>query len=408
MSDDSDPFDYFDRATGADTVRNPYPEFAEQRRRCPVQKVDLRAMAKGISEEQAQALPNVYQVLSHDLVSQVLRDGQTFSSSFYSNTMGAVMGHSILEMDAPEHGRYRGLIQKAFSKKALERWEDELVRPIVNGFIDRFVERGRADLVRELTFPFPVHVIAGMLGLPHADLPQFHRWTVELISVGFDWETGVRASQHLAKYLQPFLDQRRADPTDDLISVLAHAELDGQRLTDEEILAFLRLLLPAGAETTYRSTSNLLFGLLSNTDQLEAVRNDRSLIPQAMEEGLRWEPPLTGIARVCTRDVELAGVQIPAGSTIGVNLGAANHDDTRYEDPERFDIFRPARQHMAFAFGPHRCLGMHLATMETEVVLGSVLDRLPGLRLDPAAVDIHITGQAFRSPRKLPVRFGAQ
>ena len=190
-----------------------------------------------------------------------------------------------------------------------------------------------------------------------------------------------------------------------MISVLLQAELDGQRLTDEDIFAFLRLLLPAGAETTYRSSSNLLFGLLSNPDQLDAVRADRTLVPQAIEEGLRWEPPLTGIMRTAARDVELGGVTVPAGSILSVTLGAANHDDNRWEEPDRFDLFRDPQQHMAFAFGPHMCLGIHLARMETSVVLDAVLDRLPNLRLDPAADDVHITGLAFRAPRSLPVVF---
>ena len=139
---------------------------------------------------------------------------------------------------------------------------------------------------------------------------------------------------------------------------------------------------------------------------LEAVRADRSLLPQAIEEGLRWEPPLTGIARTTTREVELAGVRLPAGAIVQVNMGAANHDETRWDHPEEFDIFRPPQPHAAFASGPHMCLGMHLARMETAVALNAVLDRLPNLRLDPGADDLHITGLVFRAPRSLPVVFG--
>ncbi len=404
-----DPFELFDRAAGADSCRNPYPEYAETRRRCPVARLDLTALlgAKARASAPGGQLPEVYQALSHEAVSQVLRDAATFSSrEVYAASMGVVMGPTILAMDPPEHGRYRGLIQTAFSKKALARWEHELVRPLVNGLIDAFAGRGRADLVRELTFPFPVHVIAGMLGLPAGDLPRFHRWAVQLISVGFDPANGMTGSQRLAEYLKPLIAERRARPGDDLVSVLAQAELDGQRLDDEHILGFLRLLLPAGAETTYRSSSNLLFGLLSRPEQLEALRGDRSLMDAAIEEGLRWEAPLTGIARRCTRDAQVAGQAIPAGAIVSVNLGSANHDETRYERPEEFDLFRPPRQHMAFAFGPHRCLGMHLARMETAVAVGAVLDRLPNLRLDPKAHDVHITGRGFRAPRSLPVLFG--
>jgi cytochrome P450 len=349
----------------------------------------------------------IYSVVRHDAVARVLLDGETFSSSGYARSMGLVMGHTILEMDEPEHGRYRGLIQKAFTKRALDRWERELVRPVVHGLIDRFADRGRADLVRELTFPFPVSVIAGMIGLDEADHRDFHRLAVELISIAIDPMRGVRASQGLRELFARVLADRRREPRDDLMSVLAQAELDGTRLDDEAIYAFLRLLAPAGAETTYRSSSNLLFGLLTHREQLEALRADRGLMSQAIEEGLRWECPLMGIMRTATRDVEIDGTLIPAGAILNVNLGAANRDETRYENPDAFDIHRPQKTHMAFAFGAHRCLGMHLARMETSVALNAVLDRLPDLRLDPQVEDVHITGLTFRSPLALPVVFEA-
>ena len=254
-------------------------------------------------------------------------------------------------------------------------------------------------------FPFPVHVIAGMLGLPRDGLPQFHAKAVELITIAVDIERGLGASQWLYDYFAAIIAERRAEPRGDVISVLAQAELDGQRLTDDEIIAFLRLLLPAGAETTYRSSSNLLYGLLTHPEQLAALRDDRSLMPQAIEEGLRWEPPLTRIARTATRDVEVDGVTIPAGAPVAVDMGSANHDPARWDDPDAFDIFREPQKHMAFAYGPHTCLGMHLARMETTVVLNRVLDRLPNLRLDPGADDVYITGLMFRAPNQLPVLF---
>ena len=345
--------------------------------------------------------------LSYDLVQEVLRDGNTFSSALYALFMGPLMGHSILEMGEPEHHRYRGLIQKAFTRKAMERWETELVKPICHGLIDNFAERGNTDLAREYTFWFPINVIAGLLGLPAEDLSRFHRLAVELISGPFMPERGQQASSELRTYFATILDARRAEPADDLISDLAQDEMDGEKPTDEEIFSFLRLLLPAGAETTYRSSGNLLYGLLSNPDQLEAVRADRTLIPRAIEEGIRWEPPLTAIIRTSTRDVELAGTPLPVGSVVVAHLGAANRDPARWEEPDRFDIFRDPKTHASFALGPHTCLGMHLARMETGVALEALLDRLPDLRLDPGDQDPHITGLGFRSPTSLPVRFQA-
>jgi len=403
---DYDPFEEFNRAQGIGHVQDPYVDFKQKRSQCPVHKLDPKLLGGGQAKHALPGASDVYQVLSHDGVAQVLRDGETFTSTIYENLMGIVMGHTILEMDEPEHGRYRRLIQQAFSKKALARWETDLVRPIVTACIDRFAGRGRADLVRELTFPFPVSVIAGMLGLPEADLPRFHRLAVELISIAIDPARGIQASQALERYLLPLIEARREAPRDDLISVLATAELEGTKLTDAEIVAFLRLLLPAGAETTYRSSSNLIFGLLTHTDQLDAVKRDRSLIPQAIEEALRWEPPLLGILRRATRDTEIDGVPVPKGATLSVSMGSANRDDERYTDAERFDIFRPARQHLAFGFGAHRCLGMHLARMETTVALEAVFDRLPNVRLDPDAGPVSITGVTFRAPTTLPVVFG--
>jgi len=236
------------------------------------------------------------------------------------------------------------------------------------------------------------------------DLPVFHRKGVELITIMADIERGYQASLWLYDYFQKIITERRADPRNDLISVLAQAELEGQQLTDDEIIAFLRLLLPAGAETTYRSSSNLMYGLLSNPDQLEALRKDRSLMPQAIEEGVRWEPPLTSIGRTAARDVEIEGVLIPKGSPVSVCMASANRDESRWENPDAFDIFRDQKQHMSFAFGPHMCLGMHLARMETSVAINAILD-LPNLRLDPAAEDVHISGLAFRAPAGLPVLF---
>jgi cytochrome P450 len=407
-------FDAFNRATGMGAMRDPYPIFDALRAQGPVVKLEPNLFlgggeggpAGGSDGPLPADLPDeIYVAVAFEAVSRVLRDGALFSSAGYAKTMGPVMGRTILEMDAPEHMRHRALIQKAFTKKAIDGWERELIAPVVNGLIDRFASRGAADLVRELTFPFPVAVIAGMMGLPAGDFAEFHRLAVELISVMVDHAGAIRARDGLEAIFARVLADRRRSPRDDLVSVLAHAELDGQRLSDDEIFAFLRLLAPAGAETTYRSSSNLIFGLLSNPDQLEAVRADRALVPEAIEEGLRWECPLLGIMRTATRDTEVCGVPIPAGAAVSVNLGAANRDPERWDRPHAFDVFREKKANMAFAFGPHRCLGMHLARRESEVVLNAVLDRLPGLRLDPAAEDVHVTGMIFRAPQALPVVF---
>jgi cytochrome P450 len=406
--DESDPFEKFNRAQGVGAVVDPYPGLAAMRAQNPVHRMNLSGMLGNSPTSQLNtmlAAPEIYLALSYDTVFEVLRDGARFSSAGYKKTMGLVMGDTILGMDGADHLRHRALLSRAFTPRAIDRWESELVRPIVNAYVDRFAARGEADLVRELTFPFPVHVVAAMIGLPESDHPAFHRLAVELISIGIDFDGAIRAARELRELFAPVVAARRQQPQDDLISVLAHAELEGTRLSDEEIYAFLCLLAPAGAETTYRSSSNLLCGLLANPDQLDALRHDRSLVPQAIEEGLRWEPPLLSIMRTASHDTELAGVPIPEGAPIAVNLGAANRDPSRWDDPDRFDVFRPQKPHIAFAVGPHVCLGMHLARMETRVLLDVLFERLPNLRVDPDAKDGGITGLIFRSPKELRVRF---
>jgi len=409
-NEEYDPFTAFDEAAGVGQVRDPYAVFHEMRSECPVHAGSQAHRFRDLGEDNMEAAligdRTPYALMTFSGVQQALKDGETFSSSGYAESIGMLMGHSILEMDEPEHHRYRSLIQQAFTRKAMERWEADIVRPIVHANIDKFAERGHADLVRELFFPFPVQVIAEMLGLPRDGLREFHAKAVELITIMTDIERGLIASQWLYDYFTKIIAERRIEPKTDVISVLTQAELDGQRLTDDEIIAFLRLLLPAGAETTYRSSSNLMFGLLSNPEQLEALRNDRDLMPQAIEEGLRWEAPLTSIGRTAMREVEVDGVTIPAGSPVQVCMGAANRDPGRWENPDQFDLFRDPQQHMAFAFGPHMCLGIHLARMETTVVVNAVLDRLPNVRLDANAEDVHISGLAFRAPNHLPVLFG--
>jgi cytochrome P450 len=260
--------------------------------------------------------------------------------------------------------------------------------------------------VREFTFPFPTQVIAGILGLPREDYKQFQRWSIAILSFLAKQDEAIAASREVEEYMSGILADRRRAPREDLISGLAHAELEGERLSDDEIFSFLRLLLPAGVETTFRSTGNLLFLLLSHPEQLQTVRSDRLLLPQAIEEALRLETPLLNITRLATRDTEIDGVPVPAGSTIMLMLAAANREETRYEEPDRFDITRVnPKPHMAFGHGPHVCLGMHLARVEMRVALNLLFDRLPELRLDPKADDPHIRGQVFRSPTSLPVLF---
>ena len=400
LFDDLEDFGAFDDVVSGN-IRDPYPELARQNREEPVQRIDI----SGMPGEEGKPVFIVYR---HEDIVQMLRDNETFSSAIIISAFGDVLGKQVmLGMDEPEHGRHRALVSKVFSQKALARWEDNLVGKVGNELIDGFARVGKADLVKDFTFPYPTQIIAGLLGLPRDDYPQFQRWSISLLSFTINPERGKAASEALVKYFSPILEARRAEPRDDLISSLARAAIDGEKLSDEEIYSFLRLLLPAGVETTYRSLGNLLFALLSHREQFEAVKGDRSLLPQAIEEAVRWDAPLLNITRVTTCETELGGVKIPAGCSVMPMLGAANRQEDRYPEPNEFNIFRAAKGNVGWGHGVHVCLGMHLARMEMRVAMNLLIDRLPNLRFDPEADDLHIRGQVFRSPAALPVVFGA-
>ncbi|MCA2245456.1 cytochrome P450 [Mycobacterium sp. WUMAC-067] len=402
---DADPFALPDPMQIGPSV-DPYPYVAEARRRNAVQQGWPLPTATSIGPA-ADVTSNAYNVLGYEEVAAVFRDDVTYSSSLIAKAIGPLLANTIVAMDEPEHHTHRSLVFQAFRPKLLARWETELVRPAADELIDSFAGLGRADLVRRFTFALPIRVIARILGLPRHDIGRFQRWSIEVISIGTDWDRGMAAFDALRDYFAELVEQRRRDPQDDLITELVGAEVDGQRLSDEEIFAFLRLLLPAGVETTYRSLGNLLFALLTHPDQLAEVIDDPGLIPQAVEEGLRWLSPIFHTGRVITRDGRLGGVDIPAGSTVTLFVGAANRDEKVFTDADSFDVHRKHNPHLAFAVGAHSCLGMHLARMENRISLQAILERLPELRLDPDAAAPQIIGMPLRSPEALPVLFTA-
>lgn len=392
--------------TGQETVslRDPYPFFAHKRRQAGV----FAGTVMDYSKTPESLMPKrEYSAVSFEAVNTVFRDGRVFSSAPYDKTIGLFMGPTILAMEGRKHRDHRNLVSAAFKSKALARWEPAVVRPICNALIDEFIDTGEADLVRQFTFEFPTRVIAELLGLPAEDLPVFRQRAVELISYHVNYERAFEASAALKDYFVEQIEQRKSRPTEDIIGDLVSAEIDGEKLSDEAIYSFLRLLLPAGLETTYRSSGNLLFLLLTHPEQFAAVQSDRQLIGQAIEEGLRYETPLTTVQRFTTEDTALEGVEIPARAVVGVCIGSANRDERRWERPEEFDIFRKHLPHISFAAGEHTCLGLHLARLETRVALECLLNRLANLRL-LTDDDPHIHGQPFRSPTALPVTFDAQ
>jgi cytochrome P450 len=318
------------------------------------------------------------------------------------------MGELIVGLDGEEHRTYRNLVAKAFRQSQLEKWDATLVRPLIDQLVDAIAPNGRAELVADITSKYPVQVICGIVGVPLEDADQFAQWAIEINTGPLDPPKGFAAKQAMTDYLQPLIDARRANPTGDFLSDLVNAEVDGERLRDERLWGFLRLLLPAGAETTYRVLGSALYALLTHPDTLARVQADLSLIPAVVEETLRWETSVTMVSRVATRDTEVGGCPIHKGEPVGVVTGAANRDGSRFERPEEFDIDRPPALHLAFGTGPHQCLGMHLARLELNAALEVILGRLPNLRLDPDDTGAKpvVEGFAFRGPNRLPVLFG--
>lgn len=374
-------------------VADPYPAYASLRRREPVKAMEFPLGPTSI-------------VTRYDDVMAVLRDATLFSSSANGKGIGLVMGRTIIEMDGAEHSRHRNIIAPAFLPKALRRNLEQIIARVADDLLDRIVRRGSADLVSEFTHHFPVRIIAQLIGIPEEEYPKFQEWSFDLIGFASEPMKGFAASEALVQFLKPLIAARRAEPREDLLSTLSHAEVDGHRLTDEEIYSFLRLLLPAGAETTLRLMGTTLFALLSSPALLERVRADRGEIGWALDEALRWDAPVQFVSREATATTHIAGVEIPQGHYLLVAVGSANRDETHFNDPDRFDLDRHPTDHIAFGFGRHFCLGSHLARLEATIGINAMLDRLPDLRLDPAE-ESGIVGLAFRSPNRLPVRFGS-
>jgi cytochrome P450 len=393
--------DSHDQSSAPDVTIDPYPYFDHMRKTAPVWRGTL--MESDLMPEELKVSEN-WVLFDFDSVFTAFREDQVFASELYNQTIGLVFGPTILGMHGKQHHDHRSLVSKAFKQSALAQWEPEVIDPICDQLVDEFKNDGEADLVKAVTFEFPTRVTAALLGLPQEDLEMFRRLSLQLISITEDIEAGLTASVELGTYFQDQVDQRRSKSTDDVIGDLVAAEIDGEKLTDEAIISFLRLLLPAGLETTYRSSGNLLALLLTHPDQLEAVQRDRDLIPAAIEEGIRYETPLVLVARNTTRDVEMHGKTIPEGAQVNLCMGAANRDEKRWENPDVFDIQRPRRAHISFAGGIHSCLGMHLARVETKAMLNSLFDRVTDIQLVPDD-DTKITGMPFRSPKHLPVTF---
>jgi cytochrome P450 len=385
---------------------DPYPAFHRLRRSGPVHAGIIHELIGFDGPATYHGLPFPdrphFSVFSWRECDAVFRDDEVFASSpdavdpdLEHGELGALT--SMLTMGGARHRSYRGLVQPSFVPARAEWWIRNWIEQTVHALIDGFVQDGHCELNVDFCAAIPVLTITGSFG------------------IGVDQALELRSSfdrpDRILAMLQPVVAARRAEPQDDLISVLVEAELtddEGRthRLSDAEIASFSLLLLQAGSGTTWKQLGIALTALLARPALLRTVTDDRSLLRPAVEESLRWMPNLPMFSRWATRDVELAGVTIPAGAVVHLCLGAANRDPERWDHPDDFDPSRPVKPTLAFGGGPHVCLGMHVARAEMMVGIGAVLDRLPNLRLDHDADPPRIVGMYERGATAIPVLFG--
>jgi cytochrome P450 len=334
-------------------------------------------------------------------VERALKDEVAFSTRHQEWQLEPVIGRSLGAMTGHEHATQRSLVAPSFRGKALA----ERFQAVIDANADRLLdelqggrEHATVDLVDGFSRWFPINVIADMLGLPKGDHERFHDWYSSfmafLSNITQDPDViawGERTKREFPAYILPIIRSRREEPGDDLVSVLATAEIDGVRMSDDQIQAFIGLLLIAGGETTDKVVASLFRNLLDHPEQLAAVRADRSLVPRALAETLRFKPPVNVVLRTCEVDTEVEdGGVVPAGATVACVVGAANRDERRFARPDEFDLMRDdldvgrafggASQHLAFGKGRHYCVGALLARAEVESATNKILDRMPELR----------------------------
>jgi cytochrome P450 len=373
----------------------------------PVQEADFYKIV-GLPSDPTYYDRPVFTIFGYDDIRGIMSNLDIVSQDHFRYALGLTFGpFSLTAIDPPHHPRYRRIFQKAFLPNVISGWSEEFVEPVIIDLIDKFAARGRCDLLTEFIRPYPFEIIYRQLRLPPEATAIFYRLAMALAAIAADFSNAREAYYKLGMYFLSLVRLRRKSPGTDLISVLATTELDGEFLPDEVVVSFLRQLMNAAGDTTYRSTSSMLTALLSERpDQFELLKNDRGLVAKAIEETLRWEGPVTMTVRSIKKDVVIKDVKIPAGAIVQLVLANANHDPNAYPEPEKFDLMRPqSRPHIAFAAGPHVCLGQHLARLEMARALNILLDRLPDLRLDPDYPRPRIRGANMRRARELRVRF---
>lgn len=394
-----------------------YERLAELRSTGPVhpgsvpQNLGLDTVHGAVVMDRPEGPPQLFSCYSFETCDRVYRDNETFSSEIYIGRFSALVGNSILNMGGVDHRRYRALAQPRFVPRAMSWWKDSWISETANGLIAQFRDDGKAELTLALCAQLPLLTIAGSFGLePDAALEVREIISQMMYGTTLTMQERLGLRDRFDAHLLEVIARRRVEPRDDLVSALVQAEVvdeDGRHLlTDDEILGNARLLLVAGSGTTWRQLGITLFALLTHPEVLDELRADRGLMSAVIEETLRWETTDPYFPRLVTKDVELGGVRLPAGSVIEACLGAGNRDPQRWPDPDSWNPRRARTPHMAFATGPHTCLGAHVARTEMSVAINALLDQLPNLRLDPEAPAPYVIGLEHRGPTALPVLFG--
>ncbi len=344
-----------------------------------------------------------------------------FTTRSYAAQTEPLLGKTLVQLEGREHSQQRGLLTPSFSERSLRERFSVLIRESVDELLGAVADRSEMDLVGDLVVHLPVRVMAGLLGLPAHERDRFRAWYTALIRGALNLArdpavaaAGTKARDELDAYLRPLIPARRASPESDLISTLATTTVEGEQLTDEQIIRFAMLMVFAGGETTEKGLSTTLRNLLAHPETLAAVRADRSLVPRAIAESFRYTAPTHMVPRQTCEEVEVSGGILPAGAEVLCFLGSANRDERRFPDPDRFDLERPESDprrafagqapHLAFGGGRHFCLGAGLSRFEIEVALGRIFDTLPDLRLADDAPPPDV-GLFVRGPATLPVTY---
>jgi cytochrome P450 len=345
-----------------------------------------------------------------------------FTTRSYAAQTEPLLGRTLVQLEGREHSLQRGLLTPSFREPGLRARFTGLIEDTIDELVNAVAPRGEADLVGDVLVHLPVRVMAGLLGLPAADGERFRTWYTALIrgalNLAGDPEVaraGTLARDELDLYLRPLIASRRARPGDDLVSTLATTVVEGERLSDEQIVRFAMLMVFAGGETTEKGLATTLRNLLAHPEAFARVKADRALLPRAIAESFRYTAPTHMVPRQTNAEVEVSGGCLPPGAEVLCFLGSANRDERRFADPDRFDLDRPEADparafagnapHLAFGGGRHFCLGAVLSRFEIEVALNRLFDALPDVELaGDAPPDV---GLFLRGPATLPVRFAA-